>query len=110
MTSEYDLPQSLTTQGEAPFCGNRFTRRSIEMASNSMRQPNTGSCLAGGLRKSTEQFSRLYGASKEFYSLPVAEKRYTAHAGGDVRGGPVYSKKAMIRQPWAIVKNVTTFA
>ena len=36
---------------------------------------------------SVEQFQRLYGASEEFYDLPVEEKRrYTAHAGGDVRG------------------------
>ena len=36
---------------------------------------------------SPEQFRLLYQASESFYNLPVKEKRrYTAHAGGDVRG------------------------
>ena len=88
MTSEYDLPQSLTTQGEAPLVEIDLRADPLEIGQQfDAAAKRWGAAWLVGHGVSTEQFSRLYGASKEFYSLPVAEKRrYTAHAGGDVRG------------------------
>ena len=57
----------------------------MKLANNLMR-PQKARWLVGH-EVSSEQFQRLYGVSETFYDLPVEEKRrYTAHAGGDVRG------------------------
>ncbi len=88
MTDYLNLPKDLQTQGEAPLVDIHLTddlELIGEQFDHAAQEWGAAWLVDHGVENA--QFQRLYDISEQFYDLPVEEKRrYSAHAGGDVRG------------------------